>query len=130
MSNFIRQNHLDDRISLLGNLEREKLNEVYLNSDIFVLSSKWEGFPNVLLEAMSYGLPVVSTKVSGAEDLIEDGKSGFLVPVGDVKKLEEAILKLATDCDLRKRMGEAARERVKNNLMDKHVARLIKILEL
>ena len=130
LGSFIRQNHLDDRISLLGNLEREKLNEVYLNSDIFVLSSKWEGFPNVLLEAMSYGLPVVSTKVSGAEDLIEDGKSGFLVPVGDVKKLEEAILKLATDYDLRKRMGEAARERVKNNLMDKHIGRLIKILEL
>jgi len=130
LENFIKQNNMLNKITLLGNLEKEKLNQAYLKSDIFILSSKWEGFPNVLLEAMSCGLPVVSTEVSGAEDLIEDGKSGFLVPSGNKEKLAEVISKLAKDYSLREKIGKGARERVKNNLMDKHIDKLIDTLEL
>jgi len=130
LESFIKEHNMGDKITLLGFLNKEELNQAYLKSDIFVLSSKWEGFPNVVLEAMSYALPVVSTKVSGAEDIIEDGKSGFLVPSGNKKKLTEVISKLAKDYSLREKIGKGARERVKNNLMDKHIDKLIDTLQL
>lgn len=130
LEDYIQRNGMDRHVTLLGALSRETLNKRYLSSDMFVLSSRWEGFPNVLLEAMAYGLPVVSTAVSGAEDLIEDGVSGFLVPIGDEEKLVEAIQKLALDADLRKRIGMQARERTKHFSFDVHIKKLVTVLGL
>ena len=76
---------------------------------IFVLSSFYEGFPNVLCEAMHAGLPCISTRCEcGPSELIEDGRSGFLIPIGDEKLLSEKIEVLILDEEKRKRMGEAA----------------------
>jgi glycosyltransferase involved in cell wall biosynthesis len=73
----------------------------------FVLSSLWESFGNVLIEAMALGLPVISTRAPyGPEDIIQDGETGILVPPGDPKALGEAILRVLTNSDI-KRMAEA-----------------------
>lgn len=75
------------------------------DAEIFVQTSKFEGMPNTLIEAMCLGLPCISTKVSGATDLIKHGVNGFLVDIDDIKGLEYYILKLVNDKGLQKEIG-------------------------
>jgi glycosyltransferase involved in cell wall biosynthesis len=65
----------------------------------------------VILEAMSAGLPVIATRIGAMPDLVEEGRSGHLVPPGDPGALEQALLRLVEDAELRRRMGERGRER-------------------
>lgn len=71
------------------------------DAELFVLSSDFEGMPNALIEAMCLGLPVVSTAVSGATDLIEDGENGLLTPVGDAEQLATRMMRMLEDAQLR-----------------------------
>ena len=82
----------------------------YAAADLFVLPSRYEGFPNVLLEAMAAGLPAIATRVSGSEDAIEDGRSGILVPPGEPGPLVEALIELADNPRLREIVGTEARK--------------------
>jgi len=75
---------------------------------LFVLSSDFEGMPNALIEAMCLGLPVISTQVSGATDLIEDGKNGLLTDVGDTAQLAESMKRMLGDSDLRQSCAREA----------------------
>lgn len=82
-------------------------------SSIFVLSSRYEGLPMILLEAMASGLPVVSFACPcGPSDIISDGVDGFLVEDGNIDKLSSSITRLIEDEGLRQRMGQKAREKV------------------
>lgn len=81
--------------------------------DVFVLPSLSEGLSNVLLEAMITSKPVIATNVGGNPEVIEDGKTGLLVPPKDPQKIAEAVLSLLSDEDKRIRMGEAGLRRVK-----------------
>ena len=83
-------------------------------SDLFVLSSHFEGLPISVLEAMSSGLPVVATDVGGVRDLVLDGKTGYLVLPGDMNGFAHAILKMASSRERARELGAAGRERVRN----------------
>jgi glycosyltransferase involved in cell wall biosynthesis len=88
-------------------------------ASLFVLSSRWEGLPMVLIEAMSNSLPVVAFDCpTGPAELVEDGVTGLLVPPGDVDALAAAILRLIRDEDMRRRFGAAALERAANYTLD------------
>jgi glycosyltransferase involved in cell wall biosynthesis len=78
--------------------------------DVFALSSRYEGLPYVLLEAMSCGLPTVATRVGGVSTLIRDGVHGLIVDGGDLPGFARAVGRLLDDASLRNRMGEASRE--------------------
>ena len=81
-------------------------------ADVMVLSSAWEGFANVIVEAMAMGTPVVATDCEhGPGEIITDGENGRLVPVGAPTKLAAAIDEVLADPALRKRLGEAGRQR-------------------
>ena len=82
-------------------------------SDVFVMSSLWEGFGLVFLEAMSAGLPVVATGVSGVPEVVVDGETGLLVPARDVLALSGALARATADPGLRGRLGAAGRARVR-----------------
>jgi len=103
---------LADRLRLLPALPREQVIDLYRQADVFVLPTWREGFPNVVLEAMAAGLPVVATEVGAIPDAIENGREGFLIPPRDVDALTAALAKLATDRSLRLQMGASARARV------------------
>lgn len=81
-----------------------------VSAQVFVLPSNYEGMPNALIEAMCLGLPCVSTKVSGATDLIRDGDNGSLIDVGDEDALYRRIKQLIEEEDLRKRYAYKATE--------------------
>jgi glycosyltransferase involved in cell wall biosynthesis len=100
------------------------LSLAYSKASIFVLSSIYEGFPLVIVEAMSCGLPVVSYACPcGPRDIISDGKDGFLVPVNDEKQLADRICYLIEHEDVRQQMGAAAIEKSKQFSLDKIMAR-------
>lgn len=83
-------------------------------ADLFVLPSAAEGLSNSLLEAMSTGLPCIATAVGGAPELIDHGRDGWLVPPGDPDLLQQAILTLLSDAELRESMGRQARQLVES----------------
>jgi len=126
---YIREKGLGNEVSLVYDLSKnQEIEEFYKKVDIFVLSSLWEGCPNALLEAMSFGLPPISTKVGGATEIIEDGVSGYLVDINDKEQTKDKLKKLIKDKELRKIMGERAYKRIKDNYtIDKVVKSLIKI---
>jgi glycosyltransferase involved in cell wall biosynthesis len=103
---------LQDRVEFIGWVTDEQLHEKYTKSDIFVLPSRHEGMPNVVLEAMASGLPVIATGIAGSEELVVDGKTGFLVPVDDPQALAETLKRLLSDPGMAHAMGLAGRERV------------------
>ena len=102
---------LHDRVRVLPARPRDEIFRLYREADVFVLPTWREGFPNVVIEAMAAGLPVVATPVGAIPEAIEDGKSGLLVPVNDTTALEAALRRLIDDPTLRRTLGAAARER-------------------
>lgn len=99
---------LNERISLPGNHPR--IYQALVQADLFVLSSRFEGFPNALCEAMAIGLPVVSFDCpSGPSQIIRSGQDGLLVPIGELEGLERSLDQLMTDASLRRTMGAEAR---------------------
>jgi glycosyltransferase involved in cell wall biosynthesis len=86
--------------------------KAYQEADIFVLTSDVEGTPNVLLEAMASGLPVVAPRIGGVPDLVRDGETGFLTDPGDSESALSALRTLSAQPHLRRTLGDAARRRV------------------
>jgi len=88
---------------------------LYSAADLFVLSSRWEGLPYVILDAMAYGLPVVSTAVDGIPEAVMNEDTGLLAPEHDAGLLASAIRHLLGDPELRNAMGQAGRERIERH---------------
>ncbi len=88
--------------------------------DVFILPSLWEGFPNVVLEAMAAGKPVIATAVEGTVELVVEGETGLLVAKEEPEALARAMNRLAADAELRARMGRAGRQRVESHFTVQH----------
>ncbi len=105
----VRRLGLEGRVQLAG--ERSDVLELLAASDVFVLSSRSEGLPVSVLEAMAAELPVVASDVGGLSELVVDGETGVLVPPGDASGLADALGRLVVDRELRRKLGAAGRAR-------------------
>ena len=105
----IRRLGLEERVRLVG--ERSDVPALLADADLFVLSSRSEGLPVSVLEAMAAELPVVASGVGGLAELVVDGETGILVPPGAPEPLAAALGRLVEDRDLRRRFGAAGRTR-------------------
>ena len=118
----LRDLGLGQLVDLVGPLDESKVRDELRQADLFVLSSLSEGISNAALEAMSCGLPVVTTRMGGMAEAIRDGVEGRLVPPRDPDAMAEAITLLCTHRELRLTMGAAARDRVVNHFnLEDHI---------
>lgn len=106
----VKEHRVEEHIRFYGYVDHADLPRYYLDADIFVLPSLAEGMPNVVLEAMGSGLPVVATRVAGSEELVQDEKNGFLVDSKDVEALAQALITLINHPELREQMGKGAKK--------------------
>lgn len=106
----VRELGIEEQVSLLGRLPHHELAFHYASCDIFVLPSSPEGFGIVYLEAMSFGKPVIACQGEGISEIIEDGKTGVLVPPKDHRAVAVAIRELAGDSPRAREIGRAAQE--------------------
>jgi glycosyltransferase involved in cell wall biosynthesis len=101
---------LNEKIKLLGQKNNNKLTEIYEIADVFLLTSNQEGWGLAVIEAANHSLSIIMTDVGCAGEVIKNGESGLVIPVGDKKMLVAAMSKLARDSDLRKTLGERAHQ--------------------
>ena len=112
LANLIQQTEMTDSVKLVG---MQKADPFLKNLDIFVMSSKREGMPGALLEAMSYGLPIAATNAGGIKEVIKDGKDGLLAEVGDIDAIAAHIVELIQNKQLRGKIGKNARQKIMHN---------------
>jgi glycosyltransferase involved in cell wall biosynthesis len=101
---------IDDKVHFLG--QRDDVMRFMPHFALLWLASSYEGLPNVVMEAMASGVPVVATDIAGTRELVTPGVSGFLVSVGDRSGLARLAHKILEDPALRERLGEAGRQRI------------------
>lgn len=127
----IVEHGLEDVVHLLG--RRRDVADLLHAADVFVLSSRQEGFPITILEAMAAGKPIVATDVGGCAEAVVHGETGLIVPPEDPEALAEALASLLADPELAGRMGAAGRERVLreftvDRMVEQHLALYEEIL--
>ena len=112
VQSLIEQLELSQEIYLLNRVEQKTLISLYSQAEFFVLPSLKEGFGIVLLEAMYYGLPIITTNVSAIPELVIDGENGLLVNPSDANDLAKALSILIENPDLRQKMSKNGRQRI------------------
>jgi len=123
---FINKKQLDSRVSLLGT--RKDIPEIINSLDLFVLSSIYEGLGRSLTEALYCKVPVVATKVDGVPELIQDNKTGLLVPPEDCERLAEAIVYALNNPGKMKRLAKEGHKFVKLHFDVKQMVKKIEII--
>ena len=115
---LIAQRGLEDHVKLRSEVAQDELREIYREARVFALPCQVmqdgdrDGIPNVLAEAMAMGVPVVSTRISGIPELIEDGVHGLLVEPRDARALADALRRVLDDTALHARLATAGRQRI------------------
>lgn len=126
---LVRSLKLGRYIKFVGMVPNENVPEYMISSDIFVLPSLSEGFPNVILEAMASGLPIICTEVGGMREIIKEGENGFMVSTKNIEELSEKVLMLLQDDELRKNISKNNKIAVKKYDLENVVERIEKIYE-
>lgn len=122
---LIAEKNLSEHIFLLGRVD--EASQYLKASDIFVLASRSEGMPYVLIEALIAGVPIVATSVGGNPEVVEDGVSGLLTPPLGNKALFKAILELRTNSELREKLSQGAKLRSENFTLDKTLRETVRV---
>lgn len=126
----IKNCNLEKKVILTGKLNENEINNEFLKSDIFVLTSKSESFSLVLCEAMNYGIPCVAFDVDvGPREIIQNGKNGFLIEDRNIDLMIKKIDGLLSNNDIRKKMGIDAKKKASQYYPDKILDKWVDILK-
>jgi colanic acid/amylovoran biosynthesis glycosyltransferase len=125
LERLARRLAVTQRVRFAGAVGQDAIADCYRSADVFCLPSMAEGVPVVLMEAMAMARPVVSTRIMGIPELVEDGRTGLLVTPGRLDELVDALQRLIADPGLRAQLGRAGREKVLREYdVDRSAARL------
>ena len=125
ITDFLERYNLRQRLEITGPLPHQQMVHALRRMDLYVNTSYQEGMPNGVLEAMACALPVVATDADGTPDLVQDGVTGYLCPMGDLDALVARCRTLITQPALRQRMGEAGWRRVGQHFQPDQEARAV-----
>ncbi len=115
IASFLKSHQLQDRMVILGPLPHGQMPQALRQMDIYITTSYQEGMPNGVLEAMACALPVVATAADGIPELVRDGVTGHLCPMGDLEALLTSCHGLIEQPLMRQQMGKAARARAQHH---------------
>lgn len=121
---LVEDKGIADRLEILPWTSKDETLRTISRCTVFVLTSRFEGMPNTLLEALMFGKPVVVTDVDGSRDVIEDGVSGYSVPCDDSSAMAGRVVELLEDRQLAKRLGEKGYDHVREFDVHKNVEAL------
>lgn len=109
LKEYVKKNSLEEQVEFLGWINKDKKNDLLMKSDVLILPSYNEGLPMAILEAMSYGLAIVSTDIGSINEAVNNGLNGYLYNPGDIEELERIITKLVADDALWKKQSRESR---------------------
>ncbi len=109
LKKIIKKEKLDNNVKLLGSLKHDELIKIYQKAKLFLFPSYYEGFPTVVLEAMSSGVPVLVSDIEAHKNFITDGKDGILIKKGSIDDASQKISYLLNNPDLMDKLGKNAR---------------------
>lgn len=117
---------LMEHVNLLGKRNKDEVNSWYNKADVFLLTSVYEGIPNVVLEAMAMELPVVTTRSGGVDEVIEHGKDGMIAELYDIQTVANHLQQIINNKAMAEEMGKQARQKI---IADYTIDRQLKIFE-
>jgi len=122
---------IENKVTFHGRVDDDELDRIYASADIYLIPTmRYEGLPLALLEAMSHGIPTISSEIGGNADVITHDFDGLFIKPGDMKELMEAIRKLGNNVEVRKSISNAARETTEKRFdKERMIEETLEILE-
>ena len=114
--NYIKLNKLSENVIYLGKVEQKYLSKVYQSSDVYVLPTQYDIFGMVYLEAMYFGIPIITTMCGGAATLIENGKNGFIKTLDNTSEWSNIIIKIGEDDKIKEQIIKKSKDKIKEYL--------------
>jgi glycosyltransferase involved in cell wall biosynthesis len=127
LKDYVDKNNLNDVVEFLGHVE--DMEALYKSADVVINFSESEAFPRVCLEPQGYGIPVISSDCGGPREIIEDGRTGFIVPNKNAKDLAKAIMRI-NDIETRRKMSVSARSLIRSRFGAEQTTEKLKSLYL
>ena len=129
LEGLVGELELEEDVMFIGRVPNEEIPEYMAASDVFVLPSLSEGFPNVVLQAMAAGLPIIASKVGGLPEIIEEGGNGFLVEPKNAAQIADRISQLLEDDELRLKISRNNRRKATQYSWEAVVDRLEEVYQ-
>ena len=130
LTKWVESHGLSKIVLFVGNIKQEEVMHIVGTARVFVLTSNTESFPNALAEAQGLGVPAVSFNVGGVPEIVEDGLTGYVVPLGDREEFMRRLTELLENKSIAQQMGEEARKRIIERFsMGKRVDRFLEFMK-